>query len=326
MPRAFVTWILTLIIIQSLYLRRGFLHRCALALFVMGLTTLPYLMLKGAIIGTTDERVAVDSMVSGDFNNSNGLGGWFGFCCLYFTIVGVETRRHGVRVASSLAALVCLYIVGLSVSRGALLGTAIGITIALRGLLRRGFVPLLVFIILSGVIYNFGVFDQSISRYSARGTEETGRFLVWPLAIERYLSSPLLGGGAASVNLRVPTGHKEIAPHNSFIWFALSSGVVPLAFFVAWWIRAARNSVSYGKGLADGPFRLPLLVFTFVTILFGDLGFMTPWGIVTLCAAMAPNTPYGVRRLVVRRFGRRQTAQRFGHHSKARPYIAHYRL
>ena len=41
--RSFIKWMLVLIIIQSLYLRRGFLHRCVLVLFSMGLVGLPHL-------------------------------------------------------------------------------------------------------------------------------------------------------------------------------------------------------------------------------------------------------------------------------------------
>src|SRR5262245_22928736 len=77
--RAFFTWILAFIVIQSLYLRRGFLHRCALVLFVIGLITLPYLTFKGSVAGGR-EQAAVSSIVTGTFANSNSFGAWFGFC------------------------------------------------------------------------------------------------------------------------------------------------------------------------------------------------------------------------------------------------------
>jgi O-antigen ligase len=317
-PRVFITWILGLVIVQSLNLRRGFLHRGALVLFAMGLITLPYL-----IFGALDQRGSVDSMVAGDFNNSNGLGGWFGFCCLYFTITSVETKRYAVRVASSLAAVGCLYVVGLSVSRGALLGTAIGITIALRRLLRRGFVPLLIVIVFSGIIFNLGVFDQIIAQYGVRASEETGRFLVWPLALERFFSSPLLGVGAENLDTYVPSRQTAITPHNSFIWFALSSGVLPLALFVGCWIRAARNAISSGERLTDGPYLLPLLAFTFVMTMSGDLAFMQPWSVMTFCVAMASHRSDGV---VLRRLIRPQTRSTFGHaHAQAGFLSAHRR-
>ena len=71
--------------------------------------------------------------------------------------------------------------------------------------------------------------------------EETGRELLWPAAIDRIFSSPfvtLFGGGPSNVTLDI-AGHPEsIGPHNTFLFFALSSGVIPLAFFIAFWIQA----------------------------------------------------------------------------------------
>jgi O-antigen ligase len=317
--RGFFTWILALIIIQSLCLRQGFLHRCALVLFVMGLITLPYLNFKGSVAGSR-EQAAVGSMVSGDFTNSNGLGAWFGFCCLYFTIVSIETKRVGIRVASSLAAVGCLYIVGLTISRGALMATAIGITIALRGLLKRGFVPLLVFIIAGGIMHNFGVFDRITSHYAARGMEETGRGLVWPVAIERFLSSPLTGVGTANIATYVSGRRRPFTTHNGFIFVALSSGILPFALFVAWWIRAAQNAFSHDKRLPYSTFRIPLLVYTFMQTLVGDLPFMAPWGILTFAVVMASSIPYGGAALSCTAL-RRWRAQRFGHHAEAGPLI-----
>jgi len=324
--RSFITWMLTLIIVQSLCLRRGFLHRCVFALFIMGLITLPYLIFWGSGVGSMYERAAISrgEMITGDVNNANGLGAWFGFCCLYCIIVSMETKRHGVRVVSSLAALGCLFIVGLTVSRGTLLALAIGTTFAFRSLLRRGFVPLLVFLLLSWIISSFGIFDQIIDHYIARGMEETGRSLVWPVAIERFLSAPLLGVGAAGANLHVPRFSKQLTPHNGFLYFALSSGVLPLAFFVAWWMRAAQNAFSCGARPDDGPFRLPLLAYAFVNMMFGDLAFMVPWSTVAIVVAMVPNTLYGARCLVVHR--EVSDGQRSGHHIEARPLIAHRRL
>jgi hypothetical protein len=294
--RHFIDWILVLIIFQSLYLRRGFLHRCVLVFFSMGLLGLPHLRTTAVSYG----RFAVDPNAGVGFTNANGLGEWFGFFCLYFTIVGLESKRTGVRVASSLAAVGCLLIAGLSVSRGALMGTALGITIALRRVLRRGFVPLLVFIILSGILYTFGVFDRMIVHYTARAMEETGRSLIWPVAIERFLSSPLIGVGGANVSVYVPGTGKWWMPHNSFIQTALVSGVLPLALFVASWIRAAQNAFSSSAQLADGPFRLPLLVFAFVGTMVGG-GIFQPYGNLAFVVALASSTPYGGRRLVVRR-------------------------
>src|SRR5262249_27443060 len=145
----------------------------------------------------------------------------------------------------------------------------------------------------------FGVFDQITSHYAKRGMEETGRGLVWPVALERFLDSPLAGVGADNTATYVPGRRIPFAPHNSFVFIALASGIFPLALFVAWWIRAAQNAFSYSQRLADGPFRLPLLVYAFVITMVSDFPFMAPWGILTFAVVMASNTPHGARRLLV---------------------------
>ena len=67
--RSFVTWIPALIVVQSLSLSRGFLHRFALATFGMGLMTLPFgLTWPG---GTGVDRLALDSTVG--LSNPNDL-------------------------------------------------------------------------------------------------------------------------------------------------------------------------------------------------------------------------------------------------------------
>jgi O-antigen ligase len=228
-------------------------------------------------------------------------------------------------VASILVAVGCLYIVGLSVSRGALLATAIGITIALRRVLRRGFVPLLVFITFSGIMYTFGVFDQMTSHYTARGMEETGRMLVWPVVIERILSSPLVGVGLTNTATYIPGSRKPIEAHNGFLAVALASGILPFALLVAWWIQVTQKAFTYSERLADGPFQLPFLVYTFVTTVIGDLAFMGGWGAVTFASIMASSPPYGVRHLVAPRVETGRMAQRSGYPAEARALIAHRR-
>ncbi len=76
-------------------------------------------------------------------------------------------------------------------------------------------------------------------------------------------------------------------PHNSFLQLALGSGVVPLVFFLGWWIRAFREV--FGTNVTqrpDAPFRLPLLIYAFLISL--QLTFLIPWMIVTLSMATGP--------------------------------------
>src|SRR5262249_10791771 len=65
--RYFILWICGMIIVQSLCLRPGFLRRCTIVLFVIGLITLPYLVFSG------DQRAAAGIDIQGGLRNPNGL-------------------------------------------------------------------------------------------------------------------------------------------------------------------------------------------------------------------------------------------------------------
>jgi O-antigen ligase len=185
-------------------------------------------------------------------------------------------------------ALACLYVVGLSVSRSALMGTALGVTLAFRHVLGTRFAPVLIFVIAASGLFSVGMFDQIISNYSLRGTEETGRLLVWPLALGRFIDAPLLGVGADAVNTYVPGRRNMLSPHNSFIWFGLAAGIVPLILFVGWWIRIARRALRRSRDDVWASYRLPFLAHTLIFTVAGDLGFMQPWAVLALCIAAAP--------------------------------------
>src|SRR6185312_13986439 len=124
-----------------------------------------------------------------------------------------------------------------SIERAPLVATALALTVGLRNLLKRGFVPVLSLVILAGIMYGSGLFDAAFSNYAERGLEETGREILWPAAIDRILTSPLVGVGESNVAMRL--GPKDSPPHNAFLHFALSSGVVPFAFFLGFWIQTA---------------------------------------------------------------------------------------
>jgi O-antigen ligase len=298
--RPFVTWLLALIIVQSLFLRQGFLQRFGVAVFLIGLMLLPYLRMD--YVNTVGfHRAGLKEGVSG-LANPNDLAAWFGFCALYFTITGIETSRITVRIVAWLVTVGCLYVVGLTVSRATLLAFAITSVVALRRLLKRGFLPLLLFCVLCWVLYESGVFDRMATSYMSRATDETGRFLVWPLVIERFLQAPLLGVGVSDMYTYVPAIGHAITPHNGFLYMALASGIVPLVFLVGYWWRAARGILrAEGTPTAEAPFRLPLLIYAFLATFQGNLPFMKPWAIAALAVAIAADSSYRVRDTVLHR-------------------------
>src|SRR5262249_16088546 len=119
----FVVWILQLLIVHSLCLRSGFSYRYPLILFLVAVSSLPYLTVTPGEI----ERAKVEaSGLGGGLSNANILGEWFGFFAIYFAICGLETTRFMYRSGAWALALGCLFVVGLSVSRGSILGAALG--------------------------------------------------------------------------------------------------------------------------------------------------------------------------------------------------------
>ena len=112
----------------------------------------------------------------------------------------------------------------------------------------------------------------------------------------------LFGVGESNVNMYVLRASVATPPHNAFLHFALSSGVVPFAFFLAFWIQAAWRSV-HAKGQEGDSFRIPFLLYTFVLSNLGDLGFMQPWAVLALSVAAGSAVVHGKQRLVGVRVG-----------------------
>lgn len=281
---AFVPWMLSVTVAQMLVLRPGFLHRFVLVCFVIGLLVVPFMNFRPSGAGVA--RAGLDDAVS--IANPNDLGAWLGFCCVYFITLGVETRRLAVRLSSWAMALTALLIVGLTVSRAPLFSVALVAVIAFRKVFKRGFVPVLLFFSILWVVYGLGVFDQALGYYAARGTEESGRLVTWPLVLKRIQEAPLFGVGFAQIQTWVPSQGQAITPHNSYLLFPLASGIVPTALFLAYIARALWRTLfrqSHPELRLDAPFRFPLLLFLVLSCFSLDFPFMSQWGVVTLSLA-----------------------------------------
>ena len=88
------------------------------------------------------------------------MGEWYGFCAVYFVVLAFTTRKNALRILSSLIAVGCLYVVTLTVSRGALMAIAIATLIAGRHLLKNGFLPILLLVCVGWIVVELGVFEQ----------------------------------------------------------------------------------------------------------------------------------------------------------------------
>ena len=60
--------------------------------------------------------------------------------------------------------------------------------------------------------------------------------------------------GVADVETYIPVKGMKVSPHNAFIFIALASGVVPLVFFIVYWVRLFIKGLSADAG-AQGPMR-----------------------------------------------------------------------
>jgi len=271
-----------LMIIQSLCLRRGFAFRFPLVLLGIGLVTLPFINFDRGEM----EMARVEIAVQGALTHPAGFAEWFGFLAIFFTVVGVESRRATWRIAARLLALGCLFIVTLSIERGPLFACALAVTVACRRILNRGFMPTMALATLACVVYSGGVFNQAYENYSTRGLEDTGRPELWETTIDRIWQSPFFGVGESRV--LIPLGKKMVPPHNSFLHFAISSGMVPTLFFLAFWIQATWKSIFHEEHSENQPFRLPYLVYALTGLMLGDVGFMSYGGLlITSLAAGA---------------------------------------
>lgn len=278
-----VAWLMGLIVVQSLSLRSGFLHRFALVSFAYGVGLLPYLK----FYPYTDTIVRLGLQGVGR-DNPNHLGMWGGFCAVYFFVLGIETQRTLVRAASWCIGVGCLYIVALTVSRGPLFAAVFAIAIAFRRLLKRGFVPVLLLLGIGWISYTSGLFDQVASFYLDRGLEESGRGLTLPVAIDRILRAPLVGSGVSSLLLYTPGAVTAATPHNGILHLAIAAGIFPAILFVAYWWQAALGVLrTLRQRLPDAPYLLPLLVFAFLEMMIIDYAFMSEWHMVVLSASVA---------------------------------------
>jgi len=159
--------------------------------------------------------------------------------------------------------------------------------------------------ILVGIVYQTGLFEWATTKYEDRVTEETGREILWPAAIERIFSSPatfLFGVGESRVGMNVLRQREMTGPHNAFLHFMLSAGVIPFAFFLAFFIQAAWRSV-HAKGQEGDTFRAPYLVYVFVILNSADGPFLQFYAIISLSVAAGSAVVHGKQRLLGLRVG-----------------------
>ena len=314
----YISWLVNLMIVRSLCLRRGFLFRFPLVMLAICVIAILFV---GYTVGE-DARAVADTEVEGELRTPAAFAQWFGFLAIYFVVVGLNGHRRLFRLCAWFVAVGCVLLLALSVERGPLLGVALASVIVFRQQLKRAFIPVLVLVSLIGIISLGGVFDAVFSNYQERAFEETGREVLWPAAIERIFSAPFVTlFGVGESNILYQLGYNKFSPpHNAFLHIFLASGVVPFAFFVAFWIQAAWRS-AHAKGQDDAPFRLPYLVYSFVLYMVVDI-VTSPWALLALCVAAGPAAVPGKQGLRFVRVGHKIWLGRFPEPKSPKPTTA----
>ena len=174
----------------------------------------------------------------------------------------------------------CSYVVGLTVSRGPLFAIALAAVVGARRLLKRGFIPILVLVPVAWLVYLSGLFDQAFASYQGRLTEETGRLQRVAAGAGALLGLALVRGRSCQSWELTSQAAQPVTPHNGFLHVGLSSGLVPLFFFVAYWWRSGREALSKARQSSpDGLFHVPLWVYAFLVNFQLNNTFMAPWSV-----------------------------------------------
>jgi O-antigen ligase len=283
---SFIVWAASIVIIQSSFFRSGFLHRLAYVMFLIGVTLVPFMNFRPGE-GAMRAGLATASVLS----NPNSLGVWFGFCGVYFLVRALKARRIFDRLTSVAFTIVSLLTVGLTVSRSALIGVAIAGVICFRDQLKRGFLPLLIAMVLACGGFAYGLFDNAIGHYVNRGTGEEGRTGVLPYAFQRFVESPLAGVGITYIGTVIPGHEGATDPHNALLFLGLSSGIVPLILFLAYCMAAFKGAQRAPLSHPYHGYLMPLLVYCLVGLLFNDTIYMFPWFVAALAACLTRMRP-----------------------------------
>lgn len=271
----FAYWISLLITVQVLSQRAGFLKRFALVATAIGIACLPYIQIRR--VDGVMRAWAAGTLIS----TPNVLGMWFGFSTVYFVFEGFQSQRVVSRVANWSAAVGCFYVVLIAVSRAPLLAVVLACLVGFRSALKTSFVPLLAFVMFFYIVYIVGVFDEWLDYFFVRGTEDTGRGMLWPAALERISNSPWVGFGLDHVAIHARSG-RLVNPHNPILHLMLAVGILPVICFLGYLRKALVGAVRLMQsGQREETTLLPpLVVFALLEVMNLDLAFMLPWVVV----------------------------------------------
>jgi O-antigen ligase len=276
---SFVTLILSSIIFVFLIHRPGFLKRIIFLIYVLG------------VVSYANSEVNAFGRLEGGGNlrNPNSIAAWMGFACVGLAMWGFHARNLLEKIGTWGMMAHGLFIIGLTLSRGALLAMGISLIAFMIFYVPRS--TSLVNIVLTLFIIGIGagIFTQTptyksiAAGYEERWEQETGREELWPTALAQIRESPLLGYGSDGLVIATPS--RVQSSHNPYLTIALVSGLFPamlLAFqyVLGFFTMEKRYAV-------DNAFWLPaLFIYAVIAMNFANWDFVRPWAVLMMVMAI----------------------------------------
>lgn len=183
--------------------------------------------------------------LTGPFDSSHVLGAFMALTSLLLFTLAYESKRATWRITLFLLALLPIYPLFYSYSRGAYTGYIAGLF--MLSILKRN--KILFFGLLATIVFYASILPEPVvSRIGgtfSKGEFDTGsteRFDLWSRAIKLYLYHPLIGIGFWN---SYSVQYLGTGPHNSFLQTLLETGAIGFLAFIAIIYRIMRDGWVY---------------------------------------------------------------------------------
>jgi O-antigen ligase len=274
-------WVAYIVIIYPQIYRPNFIKHLVIVLTSIILILLPFI----TFIDSGD--VARAYIFGTGIDNANVVGTWIGFCALFYWLWGGTANSWKSKfLLYSLAILLLGYMLQ-TVSRGSLVGLLIAIAISFRqDKIRVVVVKLVLLLSAYFILLNIPLVANTIVGYQTRMFVDTGRFEVWPSALEMIKNQPWLGYGANHVLIFV--FHRYLLPHNVFLYMLVAGGIISTVPFVILWLNTLIASF-WPKQIIKirGIDPLPLTVFVLIQFMSYDVAYISIFSALVICYSLS---------------------------------------
>lgn len=186
-----------------------------------------------------------------------------------------------------IASIICVAIIGLMISRGAIVALGIALVFYFRRELfsYRLLGIVVVVSVIGWFLYDLGLLDPIIMRFTDESMADgSGRMSIWKVGYKSFLEKSTiehffgLGNGASSTLGRI--GDINFSPHNQFIQILFDFGYLGVTIFLCWWASMFFSSKTDEKRaivlfvMANS---MTIVPFTYVTPLWFIIPILIIW-------------------------------------------------